>query len=66
MSDILVDPAHRYRGLVVVADVTHQLARKVCYAALAELGLELELSGGRPGAWSNEGPNGSCSPNQSS
>ena len=33
-------------------------------AALAELALELELS--RPGACSNEGPNGSWRPNQSS
>jgi hypothetical protein len=34
-------------------------------AALAELGLELELSAGRPGACLNEGPNGSWRPNQS-
>jgi len=35
-------------------------------AALAELGLELELSSSRAVACSNEGPNGSWSPNQSS
>ena len=31
MSDVLVDPTDRCRGLVVVADVTHELAREILY-----------------------------------
>ena len=50
----------RFKNLGVCA------TRASVTAALAELGLELELSAGRRGACSNEEPNGSWRPNQSS
>jgi hypothetical protein len=31
MTDVLVDPTDRGRGLVVVADVTHELACEILY-----------------------------------
>ena len=31
MTDVLVDPKNRGRGLVVVADVTHELACEILY-----------------------------------
>ena len=56
----IAELVERFKNLGVCA------SRASVTAALAELGLELELSSSRAVACSNEGPNGSWSPNQSS
>jgi hypothetical protein len=33
MSDVFVDPTDRGRSFVVVADVAHELARKILYGS---------------------------------
>jgi hypothetical protein len=48
MSDILVDPTDRYRGLVVVADGPHELARKVFYRSEDTSGNHVTLNLGKP------------------
>ena len=56
----VLELVERFKNLGICA------SRASVTAALAELALELELSAWRRGACSNEGPNGSWSPNQSS
>jgi hypothetical protein len=48
MSDILVDPTDRCRGLVVAADVTHELARKVFDRSEDTSGNHVMLNLGKP------------------
>ena len=48
MSDVLVDPTDRCRGLVVVADVTHELARKIFYRSEDPSGNHITLNLGKP------------------
>jgi hypothetical protein len=50
MTDVLVDPTDRGRGLVVVADVTHELACEILYGG---------KEGGGKGFWFMS-DNGSC------
>jgi hypothetical protein len=48
MSYILVDATDRCRGLVVVADVTHELARQVFYRSEDHLGESRHAILGKP------------------
>src|ERR1700675_704711 len=48
MSDVLVDPTDRCRGLVVVADVTHELAREIFYRSEDTSGNHISLNLGKP------------------
>jgi len=44
MSDVLVDPTDRRRGLVVVTDVTHELAGKIFYRSEDPSGNHITLN----------------------
>jgi hypothetical protein len=48
MTDILVDPADRSRGFVVVADVAHELARQILYRSKDSSRNNVALNLGKP------------------
>src|ERR1700675_4840618 len=48
MADVLVDPTGRCGGFVVVANVTHELARKIFYRSEDTSGNHITLNLGEP------------------
>ena len=48
MSDIFVDPTYRCRSFVIVADVAHELARKILYGSEDTSRNNVALNFGKP------------------